>query len=84
MPWPGRSSQGAALHKIYYVWIREGRCENDLALPSDRYLEDIGPGAAAHMSLHLDQQCQRAQKTDALADPLLGDDPGVWFLMTAA
>ena len=26
-------------------------------------------GAAAHMSLHLDQQCQRAQTTDALAYP---------------
>ena len=34
------------------------------------------------MSLHLDQQCQRAQKTDALAYPLLEGDPGAWFLVT--
>jgi hypothetical protein len=38
-----------------YEWIREKDCENGLAfLPSTQRLENVGPGAAAHMSLHLD------------------------------
>jgi hypothetical protein len=40
------------------------------------------PDAAAHMSLHLLQQCQRAQKTDASSYPLLEGDLGAWFLVT--
>ena len=32
---------------------------------------NVRPGAAAHMSLHLNQQCQRAKNTDARSYPLL-------------
>ena len=45
---------------------------------------NVGPGAAAHMSLHLDQQCQRAQKPDAFGFPLLEGDRGAWFSVTEA
>src|SRR4051812_18470790 len=35
------------------------------------------------MSLHLNQQCQRAQKTDALPNPFLVGRSGAWSLVTA-
>jgi hypothetical protein len=43
------------------------RHTNGLNLPIGRYPEVIGDRAAAHMSLHLNQQCQRA---DALPPPV--------------
>jgi hypothetical protein len=48
---------------------------NGLVFPSTRHLEVAGPGAAAHMSLHLDLRCQRAQKTDALSFPFFSGRP---------
>ena len=38
--------------------------------------------AAAHMSLHLYQQCQRAQKPDATPNPFLSGRVSAWFLVT--
>jgi len=44
-----------------------GTIRNGLNLPIGRYPEVIGDRAAAHMSLHLNRQCQRA---DALPPPV--------------
>ncbi len=48
---------------------------NDLALTERRRLEAVEPGAAAHMSLHLNRQCQRAHSTfeaDTEGSPIFG------------
>ena len=34
------------------------------------------------MSLHLNRQCQRAQKPDAIPNPFLVGRCGAWFLVT--
>jgi hypothetical protein len=44
-------------------------------LPSTLHLEAARPGAAAHMSLHLNQQCQRATKIDAAPFPFFQGRP---------
>ena len=44
-------------------------------LPSTLHLEAARPGAAAHMSLHLNQQCQRASETDAPSLPFFSGRP---------
>ena len=57
---------------------------NGILLPSTRRLEAVGPGAAAHMSLHLNQQCQRAKNTDAGSFlPLPGSPGRLGFFATA-
>src|ERR1700712_3516780 len=50
-------------------------CENDLALPSTQRLENAGPGAAAHMSLHLELTMSKSAKDRRLGLPSFGERP---------
>ena len=77
------SFQGAALHKNEHMSDRsrtgvlipitngyvKRTCENDLALPSTQRLENAGPGAAAHMSLHLELTMSKSAKDRRLGLP---------------
>jgi hypothetical protein len=64
--------------RTHYVWIREGHIGTTYCYRAPNALKTLDPGAAAHMSLHLNQQCQRAQKTDALPNPFLLGRSGAW------
>ena len=57
---PGGITEDNAAHfkelfpaQINYVWIREGLVSSSLIYRAPDAL-NVGPGAAAHMSLHLD------------------------------
>jgi hypothetical protein len=62
------------LHKYILLWICKRTYRNGIIYRSTEALKPSATGAAAHMSLHLNQQCQRA---DASSSPVLIRGTGV-------
>ena len=63
-----KRSQGAVPAQLQILWNCNRTYRNGLFYRAPGTL-NARPGAAAHMSLHLNRQCQRAQKPDALPNP---------------
>ena len=58
-------------------------CKSDLAFPNYQHLEVAGPGAAAHMSLHLNHNVKE-RKIPTPKLPFLSEgDHGACFLVTS-
>jgi hypothetical protein len=53
-----------------------------LALTENQRLEAVGPGAAAHMSLHQNHDVKERKTPTPWLTLFLEGDPGAWFLVT--
>ena len=73
-------SRSCSAHILTYGYVKDMYEQLGFNREPDA-LKPSRPGAAAHMSLHLDQQCQRAQTTDAQSTTLfqqVGVAPEIW------